>query len=450
MVNKPYNISYLIVFFVAACISIAFYFFSWKIGGIDFSLFTCTYFFLVGSFFTFAFVYCMFSGVGSFGRILAKLGLVYITLCSTIIIFELFFRVIGFDFRRQEAQIMKVPPFYRMPDDPCGEVFFKRKGNLEWHGNVIMQQLNNLGYTIETTEGEEVSVRYDKDGFRNEVELSDWEVAVAGDSFTELGYLSYTQLFTSVLSRYTGLRVKNLGVSCTGPLTQLCYLKFYGLSRSLKHGVIVFFEGNDITDLSEEYFLLKEYMERAQRPYRQIRKQSSFILAVYELLYERNKIKKTKLPIDAYYVSPNGKVPLTLYSLPLTSSAIPVSAHEGLDVFLREFQMLAQKHKFTPWLFYMPDRIRVYYKHLIFPESVKKPVVNWKPTDLPLFISNKCAQFNINFVDLTPDLIREAESTTNMLYHAQVDSHLTAEGSCAVGKIMAKYLKRPEGDLDNR
>ena len=59
----------------------------------------------------------------------------------------------------------------------------------------------------------------------------------------------YDQLFTTILGKMLNIRVLNLGVSHTGPLTQLSYLQDYGVSPSTKHVVIVFYEGNDLSDL---------------------------------------------------------------------------------------------------------------------------------------------------------------------------------------------------------
>lgn len=70
-----------------------------------------------------------------------------------------------------------------------------------------------------------VTVAYDEQGFRNPDDLIDWDIVVVGDSFVELGYLPYEDLYTTRLGRLLGCRVKNLGCSYTGPFTYDYYLK---------------------------------------------------------------------------------------------------------------------------------------------------------------------------------------------------------------------------------
>ncbi len=85
-----------------------------------------------------------------------------------------------------------------------------------------------------------ITLTYDTNGFRNSLDLTDWEIAVIGDSFVELGFLPDEELVTSHLARLLGVRVKNLGVSDTGLLTYNHYLKSYATSPATRH-VMVFF-----------------------------------------------------------------------------------------------------------------------------------------------------------------------------------------------------------------
>ncbi|MDG2123642.1 MAG: hypothetical protein P8J87_08095, partial [Verrucomicrobiales bacterium] len=89
------------------------------------------------------------------------------------------------------------PIYFRMPADPTGEVFFKRSGPESWTGRPLSVFLkNNRGTDLAYEEEVEVTIQYDGDGFRNPADLTDWEIAVAGDSFTESGYLEAPDLFT--------------------------------------------------------------------------------------------------------------------------------------------------------------------------------------------------------------------------------------------------------------
>ena len=110
----------------------------------------------------------------------------------------------------------------------------------------------NGGVDPAYTNEREVTITYDSEGFRNPEDLRDWKMVFAGDSFTELGYLPYEDLFTTHLGALLHTSVKNLGVGYTGTLTQTYYLKLYGKSASTTDAFLVFFEGNDLDDLLRE------------------------------------------------------------------------------------------------------------------------------------------------------------------------------------------------------
>src|SRR5262249_49799046 len=145
---------------------------------------------------------------------------------------EGFCRLTQFDFAQEERKWRAVPPYWRAPIIPSGEAFFRRPGPEPWAGQVLnirVQQLHIFPnpYTNEPA----VTLVYDEQGFRNEGGWTDWEVAIAGDSFTEQGYLTSDQMFTTILGKLINARVLNLGVSYTGPLSQLSYLRDYGIAK---------------------------------------------------------------------------------------------------------------------------------------------------------------------------------------------------------------------------
>ncbi len=143
------------------------------------------------------------------------------------------------------------PIFFRLPDRPVGDVFFTRQGPASWTGKPLTVMLHNLRGTDTTyRDEEEITVTYDKDGFRNPDNLADWDIAVAGDSFTESGYLPYEDLYTTVLGKTLDQRVRNLGVSDTGNFTQSSYLRAHGRAPSCRTAIMAFFEEQDADQLS--------------------------------------------------------------------------------------------------------------------------------------------------------------------------------------------------------
>lgn len=355
---------------------------------------------------------------------------------------DVVFRAAGFDFRRTAQKLRHLAPFYRKPTVPTGLVYFRRPGPETWTGQVIWSCLEQLHiqpnlYTNEAP----ITVVYDGNGFRNEAGGTDWELAVAGDSFTELGHLTFDRLFTSILAGQTGLRVHNLGVSYTGPLTQLSYLEDYGLAPSTRDAVIVFFEGNDLADLDREYLELQEYLKTGQRHLRGRRKQTSLLRALCELgLARTDDSPAPRLDPDAYFQSAGGPVPVTL-DLPLgLVSALPTNVVHGFEFFLTGYARFAKQHHVRPWLVYLPSKPTVLRGLLSFPEASGSVWEEGPVSDLPDFVKAGCARHGIRFINLIPALVNETWRTRRLLYNALFDTHLNQRGAKVVAQELARQL----------
>ena len=146
---------------------------------------------------------------------------------------EIAFRLFGYDFDRVMQKLERVPIFYRDPSEPFGEGWYKRRGNQIWTGQPIRSQMIEQGYPNDWYADEPViTVEYDQAGFRNPPNMQDWFLVVVGDSFTELGNLPQSALFTTILSQHLGEPVRNLGVSRTGTYTQIAHLRKFGKAPS--------------------------------------------------------------------------------------------------------------------------------------------------------------------------------------------------------------------------
>lgn len=382
-----------------------------------------------------------------------NLSLVLLSVFVVIALGEGFFRLIKYDFRGEEQAWLKTPIYYRKPIAPTGDVFFKRTGPDEWTGQVLNTRMKQRGvdpnpYTAEPA----ITVRYDRRGFRNPDNLSDWSIAVAGDSFTELGYLPYDQLFTSILARLGNVSVLNLGTSFTGPLTHLSYLDDYGIAASTKHAMIVFFEGNDLDDLAREYRALVRWRNTGQRDYREFTKQPSLLKALHELSEQaKRKFMRrqrpayelvAERPVTAYFKSSEGSVPVTLYFTPLGSAQLSNEATRHLNYFFAQYANFGKEREITVWLVFMPSKIRVLHGRIEFSASASDELKTWQPTDLPEVISQLCDQYGINFIDLTPTLVRETDRTKQLLYNSILDGHLNSHGSLIVGRELARHFSQ--------
>lgn len=388
----------------------------------------------------------------SLSRLSTNLCLSLLSVFVFLAVGEGFFRVILFDFADEARAWHRMPPYYRMPIVPSGQVFFRRPGPEHWTGRALNTLLNEYGVSPNPYTNEAViTVHYDRRGFRNPDTLTDWGIAIAGDSFTELGYLTYPQLFTSVLARTLRISVLNLGASYTGPLTQLSYLHDYGVSAGTKHTMIMFFEGNDLADLAEEYAALARWRETGKRSYREFRKQPSLVRSLYSagervgdvllnIAARHASHSGESNYITATFQSPQGDIPVTLRYAPPDRSQLSKETMQRLDYFFKEYAAFGKDRKITAWLAYVPAKERVLHGQLNFSGNAAKEFRNWRPTDLPEVISELCAQHGIRFVDLTPTLVSETLRRQQLLYNSIYDSHFNAQGCVVIGQELARHF----------
>jgi hypothetical protein len=373
-------------------------------------------------------------------RLSTNLSLSVLFLFVSVIICEGFFRAIGFDFAQEKRAWLKMPPYYRQPIVPTGEAFFRRPGPEQWTGQVLSTVMKSRNASLNPYINEPVvTIAYNKWGFRNPDPMQDWEIAVAGDSYTELGYLPYEELFTTILGQILNARVLNLGTSYTGPLTQLSYLQEYGLSKSTKDVVIVFFEGNDLDDLDDEYKNLDNWKRTGQRRYREFKTDASLIRAIYRYLrgFERSLQKSDS--VEGYFKSPDGLIPISVaYAPPGSAELSPASVAE-LKYFFRQYAAFGQAKGVRVWLAYMPCIFRVLHGHIQFRPGINPKKVNWQPTDLPQLISRLAASHGVHFIDLTSALRKENES--HLVFNPVYDTHLNRLGSLAVARELAREFK---------
>ena len=362
----------------------------------------------------------------------------------TLAVVESGFRAAGFDFRRQAARLQQMPPFYRKPTLPTGTVFFRREGPLEWNGPVIRRMLDCVGLDSAAYADEPaITVRYDQLGFRNEPRPAAWELAVAGDSFTELGHLSFEELFTTRLGAALGVRVLNLGAGNTGPLTQLSYLRDYGLSPATRQVLIVFFEGNDLDDLAYERAAERRFEATGRREFRTVRKQTSFLRAVGERVRSgASPPPPGNPPVEAYLTLHNRRIPVTVGPAPGGRAELPPATLEALERFVEQFSALAREHGVRAWLAYMPCKRRVWHGHLEFADAVAESIRFWEPSDLPAVLRERCATHAIGFLDLTPPLVAGTLGAGEPVYNLLYDSHLNARGSRVVAETLRVALLR--------
>jgi hypothetical protein len=355
-------------------------------------------------------------------------------------------RILRFDYDFKAMALARTPIYYRQPLQWAGEAFYRRPGPDRWRGQVLRSGLIQSGYIDDGTyEAEPVrTIEYDQDGFRNPSGTGDWHIAVVGDSFTELGYLDYEQLFTTIAAHSIGRKVRNLGVSYTGTLAHSFYLRKFGNARSTTDAVLAFFEGNDIQDIVREHGGLLEWevKHRNNDPGNatlltdSLPAQSSFIRALYRLALRR----PTRLPaFNAFYKHGGVLEPVQVVNTPPGSEELNLAQRYLVKGALLHWRDTARTLNLRPWLLYLPAKRRVLHAHLSFPQDADPTVSSWTPTDLPGWIRGLCEENGIRFIDPTGALIDAANAGTSP-YNLVFDLHLNQEGSEIVGRVLAQAL----------
>jgi hypothetical protein len=359
---------------------------------------------------------------------------------------EVGFRLVAFDFSGKYRAHYRLPVFNRQATHPSGELYLRRPGHTTWTGKPLTTILqlrtgDDAVYPGET----EVTITYDRLGFRNPDSLTDWEVVVVGDSFVELGHLPKEELFTTHLAKELGRSVKNLGVSGTGPLTQIHYLEAYGKAPSTKVALLVFYEGNDIRNLATEARALKEFERTGVAESRSITRQSSMLAALVALLESEDTAqppsRREGSPVaNATFRCDGVETPVTVTCHPADGALLPRREQRLLQEHLPRWGEVARKLGLEPWLVYMPCKHRVLYGHLQFsPEETRQKLVTWGPSDLPTYIEGICRNAGIQVHDLTPVLKAEADAG-RLPYNTILDMHLNRSGSRLVARDLAEVL----------
>ncbi|MBX7208038.1 MAG: hypothetical protein K1X78_07000 [Verrucomicrobiaceae bacterium] len=384
------------------------------------------------------------------GRLLRSVQLLVMNACvlgGLLGFGEAAFRLAHFDFDtmtgRSEDPREAYPVCFRIPEQPFGEVFFKRPGALEWTGRPLATALKLRHGTDRAYEDEQpFTSRYDADGFRNTAALTDWDIVVAGDSFTEAGYLPLDDIFTSVAARQSGLRIRNLGVCNTGPFTHVRYLRQFGGSPSCKHAVLAFYDGNDVLDGEEEMMNLEKNRATGWRPSREMKPQSSLLKACYTVAKRIVAVSPARRYQDAWLTAGGKETPISMRPSPMPVDPETMSARQrqALERALDEWAAATRDLKLTPWLMYLPSNNRTYQGLVRFADNASSECRNWRPGSLPALMKDLCKARGIHFIDAC-QVLRAAAEKGVLVYNPVYDTHLNREGSRLVGELLAGQLR---------
>ena len=376
-----------------------------------------------------------------FSAALAKVALALLASVFLLAMAEVGFRAAKFDFERLNDPGAALPISYRTPTLHAGEGIFRRPGPASWQGRPLSAFLRiRWGSESPFTNEEPVVIEYDALGFRNPAGLTDWEVVVAGDSFVELGFLPYEELFTTLAAQRLGVRIKNLGVSGTGPLSQMFYVQNYGRGASTKDAVLCFFEGNDLSDLDREIRSIETFHATGQplEPPRQ--------MSLLKALCEQARRRSRPTAATAKGITPNAVVvggpverSMTVGVNPPVWDRLSRKKQELVERTMAAWAETARARGMRPWVMCLPDSHRVFHGHLRYAET-NSLLALWKPGEFAPHLAKICADLNIGFFDPFPALRREVEAG-RVPYNLVGDNHLNASGSHVVADVLAEALR---------
>lgn len=387
--------------------------------------------------------------VGRWWNLLRWCSMNLLVLCAFVAVLEAAGRVARIDFahlgKKNAPDPREAYPIWsREPDLPLPEVYFQHRGPATWTGQPIRAlEVLRKGTDNAYVDEPQITVQYDANGFRNPPELKDWDAVVVGDSYTELGYLPFEQISSSVAAKQTGLHIKNLGVCDTGLLTYAAYLRHFGAAPSCKRVVYVMFEGNDVQDTTAEYEALERFQQTGERECKEVGPQHSFVRAVIDLARNRAKTPQPQSYQNAWFVAGGKELPITISNeLPVDPLTMTPNQILAVKAGIARMAEEARALHLEASLVYVPLNNRVYHGMLRFDDKLDAEIRNWRPHDLPGWVEGLCREQGIAFHNALPPL-RAAAERGQYVHNRILDCHVNAEGARIIGEVIAAALNPP-------
>jgi hypothetical protein len=282
-------------------------------------------------------------------------------------------------------------------------------------------------------------VQYDTRGFRNPATLDRADVAMVGDSFVHGVFVPQAELASSRLGELLGTSVYNLAQVGYGPLQEAAVVRRFALPLQPRVIVWVFYDGNDLRDISAFHEFQKDYAATVQKRHNIVaRSFTRNVLAALGML--AGKAHESAVPRSALWH--HGTSSERVYFL---ERAHDIDATE--EVELEEFHDLldgaataAASQGAHMILAFAPTKFRVLHDMIELPEN--SDLTDWRLSDLPQRLADLAHGLStpVPFVDLTPGLVDMARRGT-LPYFAD-DTHWTPAGHDAVARELAAFITR--------
>jgi len=292
-----------------------------------------------------------------------------------------------------------------------------------------------------------IEYRYDQYGLRNETDLESAELVVVGDSFVAGLGVPAKDILTTQLSSQLDRPVANLAQSWYGPQQELELLRRYGLRLNPKVCVWVFFEGNDLADLSRYKMATRDW-EMYSKDFHSFRQRSFTKNAIVALSGLLHSLPTRRVPQAYLRTTPSGiftsslsqKTRLYFHYKGFHLSDDDRTALEDLRVILGQAHNLCHGAGAKFLLVFAPTKFRVYRDVTEFDPHTQERY--WVINDLPQKLEAMLFKDfpDGKFLDLTTPLVEQTKQKP-LLYFAY-DSHWSAEGHRVVASAIANVLRQ--------
>ena len=344
---------------------------------------------------------------------------------------------------------------YRKTFSNSGSLLWERPGYLpdpellakpEPHHSVKMSfHRGNIGRTLclDPRQVEPFELRYDKNGFRNDQDLTSAEIAVIGDSYVESPMIPSSMLATTRLAGIQQKTVVNLGQSGYGPQQELAVLKRYALPLHPKSVVWVFYEGNDLSDAhgyAEMVSLLNSKWNSMEMIWdRSLTKN----LVSWLMRFAQGCVPAQSGQATSATVLDNEGREHRLY-VRGRSTSVSLTKQE-LDALKKSLAAIEEAYRLVQnegarfIVVFAPTAFRVYHEIADF-EKAGGDLTRWSLDDLPDRLRKMIYEISpdIGYLDLTPAL--KSAARKNSLVFLSDDTHWSSEGHRVVAEALAEAL----------
>lgn len=284
-----------------------------------------------------------------------------------------------------------------------------------------------------------VDVKYDHNGFRNDRNYTQANVAVIGDSFVEAAIVPYEKSIVKQLEARLNTTTVNLGQIAYGFQQEMEVLRRYGLKMSPKLVIWVLFGGNDLRDVEAYEYLRKQVGKPV--PKEPLQKRlfiRNILVASSNVFNSKFRTQPTRKALDhsGLYKRADGKRERVYFSQS-NESYNPYQWKVATET-LSEARTISNKAGAEFVVVYIPRKFRIYRDHLeVTPGTF---ISKWTLNNLPSDLEKWCRENNMHFVNLTPELQKSVASGVHPYFIDDV--HWNELGHRIAADQVTTYLKK--------